>query len=159
MEGELIINGYDAWEKWGVRMGQGFIDALLTPASPKEIIKSSSRLESGIRIALGPRKSTDIDGEFIPIRVLDSRELTLTFSFHASTERELSRNRQSFIDEILNGFVTLQVTGIYDGGPYKLVWTGLESSFGMSLDRCNCRLMLKFTEPNPVERGKPVTGV
>lgn len=47
---ELIINGKDAFQEWGVRMGDNFLDVLNAPVPMKEFIENSSRLEHGKQI-------------------------------------------------------------------------------------------------------------
>lgn len=40
---ELLINGVDAHEKYGVRMGKGFIDIIEAPCAMKEYIENESQ--------------------------------------------------------------------------------------------------------------------
>ena len=55
MTGELLINGKDAFSILGTSIGEGFLDALLSPAPKKEYITNSSRLKDGKSIT-GTRK-------------------------------------------------------------------------------------------------------
>ena len=41
---DLLINNKDAFATWGVRMGDGFIEAIYSPLPMKEIIENKSRL-------------------------------------------------------------------------------------------------------------------
>ena len=46
---ELKINKYSVYDTFGVRMGDGFLDALTEPLTLKENIENESRLEHGKR--------------------------------------------------------------------------------------------------------------
>lgn len=50
MSGDLFINGKDAWGTWGVRMGDGFLDAIDGFNEMKDYIEDESRLEHGKRV-------------------------------------------------------------------------------------------------------------
>lgn len=47
MTADLIINGKDALETWGVRMGDGFIDTIDGFNEMKDYIEDESRMEHG----------------------------------------------------------------------------------------------------------------
>lgn len=47
MTGDLIINGKDAFITWGVRMGDGFLDAIDGFNEMKDYIENESRIEHG----------------------------------------------------------------------------------------------------------------
>ena len=47
MTGQLYINEKDAWTTWGVRMDDGFLDAIDAPLPMKDYIENESRLEHG----------------------------------------------------------------------------------------------------------------
>ena len=64
---DLLINNRDALATWGVRMGDGFIEAIYAPLSMKEVIENKSRLQDGKRVIIENRK-------------IDERDLTLTFT-------------------------------------------------------------------------------
>ena len=67
MTGDLFINGKDAWSTWGVRMGDGFLDAIDGFNQMKDYIEDESRLEHGKRIITENAK-------------VASREITLQFT-------------------------------------------------------------------------------
>lgn len=73
MTGELFINEKDAWEIWGVNMGEGFIDAIDSPLPMKNYIEDESRLEHGKRIDTSNAK-------------VDSRDITLGFTITGNSE-------------------------------------------------------------------------
>lgn len=50
MTGDLFINGKDALETWGARMGNGFLDAIDGFNEMKDYIENESRLEHGKRV-------------------------------------------------------------------------------------------------------------
>ena len=53
---DLLINSKDAYVTWGVRMGDGFLDALGASAPMKEFIENKSRLEHGKRVKINTSK-------------------------------------------------------------------------------------------------------
>ena len=44
---ELLINDENAYTTWGVRMGEGVLDAIGASAPMKDFIENKSRLEHG----------------------------------------------------------------------------------------------------------------
>ena len=74
MKNELIINGKDAFETWGVNMGDGFLESLYSPAPMKGVIENKSRLEHGKRVIFNNPKK-------------DERELTLVFILMGDSQR------------------------------------------------------------------------
>lgn len=148
MTNELLINGQDAYAQWGVRMGDGFIDALTTTPSPKQCIRSESRIENGARILPGPTTSSNGTQR----RYVASRDITLVFNMHANSRERLYSNRKSFTDTLLQGKITLKVPSLPGDETYRLLWTGTGGPFSTSLDGLNCVMMMKFTEPNPADR-------
>lgn len=137
MTNELIINGNDAWSTYRVRMGSGFIDALEADADNKDYISNSVRTEHGVRI--------------VPIRPKkDSRSVTLEFVIIGKTKADLVARMKAF-DEIMdNGFVTIQVPKSKTD-VYRLYCARKSSSY--SRGNKVCKKSLKFTEPNPTDRG------
>lgn len=75
MTGDLFINGKDAWSTWGVRMGDGFLDAIDGFNEMKDYIENESRLEHGKRVITENAK-------------IDSREITLHFTIQGNSESD-----------------------------------------------------------------------
>lgn len=83
MTGDLFINRKDAWSTWGVRMGDGFLDAIDGLNQMKDYIEDESRLEHGKRVITDNAK-------------VDSREITLQFTIEGSSESDYRIKRKPF---------------------------------------------------------------
>lgn len=138
MTGDLLINGKDAWDTWGVRMGTGFIDSIDAPAPMKDYIKNESRLEHGKRIITDNAK-------------MDSREFTLSFTIEGKSESDYRTKKKAFFSELEKGRITIKVASL-GNEVYRLVYLGKGISYGLSLNRRFSRFSAKFEEPNPTER-------
>lgn len=84
MSGELLINGKDAFDIWGVNMGDNFLNVLLMPPPVKDYIENKSRLENGKNINLSNKKA-------------DERDMTLTFTIQGYTQSDYIANYLSLI--------------------------------------------------------------
>lgn len=132
---ELIINGKDAFETWGVRMGDNFLDALGTSAPMKEYIENSSRLEHGKRVSVANAK-------------LDSRELTLAFTIEGVSESDYQEKKKCFYDELYKGIIDIEVPA-NNSDVYHLLYRGKSVTYAQSIDRTFGKVSSKFEEPNP----------
>lgn len=138
MKGELFINGKDAWETWGVNMGDGFLDAIDGFLPMKEFIENESRLEHGKRmICAEPRVA--------------SRDLTLRFTIKGESKSDFRSKKKAFESEMYNGNVDIQVPEL-GGDIFHLVYTGKSISYAMNRTRTFCTISSKFEEPNPMDR-------
>lgn len=138
MTGQLYINGKDAWTTWGVRMGDGFLDALDAPLPMKDYIENESRLEHGKRvITTGAR--------------VDSREVTLGFTIAGTSESDYRAKKKAFLSELQQGPFTVEVPALGEE-VYRLVYTGKSVSYGLSLGRTFGHFSMKATEPDPTDR-------
>lgn len=138
MKNELLINGKDAWETYGIRMGSGFINALEADADNKEYITNSVDTEHGTRILpIRPKKS--------------SRTVTLEFVIIGKDHTDFIAKLRAFDELMDNGFVTLQVSQWSDY-VYRLYCARKSTSYSHGM--CICKKSLKFTEPNPTNRGE-----
>lgn len=135
---DLLINNKDAYITWGVRMGDGFLDALSAAAPMKEFIENKSRLEHGKRVIINNPK-------------VDEREMTLSFTIEGSSQADYQAKKKAFFDELYKGAVDIQVP---DNGSevYHLVYPGKSVTYAQSLDRTFGKISAKFCEPNPVNR-------
>lgn len=83
MTGDLFINRKDAWSTWGVRMGDGFLDAIDGFNQMKDYIEDESRLEHGKRMITDNAK-------------VASREITLQFTIEGNSEGDYRTKKKSF---------------------------------------------------------------
>ena len=140
MTGDLIINGKDAFSTWGVRMGDGFLDAIDGFNQMKDYIENESRLEHGKRVITDNAK-------------VDSREITLQFTIEGSSESDYRSKKKAFQTELEKGAVNIKVP-VLGNEVYKLIYLGKSVSYGLSLDRCFGKVSSKFEEPNPTPEGR-----
>ena len=140
MTGDLLINGKDAFSTWGVRMGDGFLDAIDGFNEMKDYIENESRLEHGKRVIIDNAK-------------VDSREVTLQFTIEGSSESDYRTKKKAFQLELEKGAVNIKVPALGDE-IYKLIYLGKSISYGMSSDRCFAKVSSKFEEPNPTDRSE-----
>lgn len=138
MTGELFINEKDAWEIWGVNMGEGFIDAIDSPLPMKNYIEDESRLEHGKRIDTSNVK-------------VDSRDITLGFTITGNSEDDYRSKKKAFLTELEAGTLTVRIPALGEE-VYHFVYTGKSISYGLSLNRCFGHFSMKVTEPNPKNR-------
>lgn len=140
MTGDLIINGKDAFSAWGVRMGDGFLDAIDGFNQMKDYIENESRLEHGKRIITDNAR-------------VDSREITLQFTIEGDSESEYRTKKKAFQTELEKGAVSIKVP-VLGSEVYKLVYLGKSVSYGLSFDRRFGKVSSKFEEPNPADRSE-----
>lgn len=143
-ESDLLINGSDAYAKYGVRPGEGFIDALFAPAPLKEFIENRSRLQDGVRVMVANPK-------------LDARDLTLTFTLESTSvptkEKPTGNYRENynaFISELMKGSVSLKMPALGQD-TYHLIYQK-STSFAMNMARTASKISVKFLEPDPTYR-------
>lgn len=140
MTGDLFINGKDALETWGARMGDSFLDAIDGFNEMKDYIENESRLEHGKRVITDNAK-------------VDSREITLQFTIEGSSESDYRSKKKAFQTELEKGAVNIKVP-VLGNEVYKLIYLGKSVSYGLSLDRCFGKISSKFEEPNPMDRNE-----
>lgn len=140
MTGDLLINGKDAFSTWGVRMGDGFLDAIDGFNEMKDYIENESRLEHGKRVITDNAK-------------VDSREITLQFTIEGSSESDYRAKKKAFQTELEKGAVNIKIP-VLGSEVYKLVYLGKSISYGLSLDRCFGKVSSRFEEPNPMDRSE-----
>lgn len=135
---DLYINNEDAWSKWGVRMGNNFLDVLDGFNEMKDFVSDESRREHGKKITINSPK-------------VSAREITLSFTITGKTKSDYRTKRNTFQEELEKGKVEINVPELGEQ-IYKLVYTGKNISYGLSLSRCFGKLSAKFIEPNPKDR-------
>lgn len=138
MKGELFINGLDAWETWGVNMGEGFLDAIDGFAPMKDFIENDSRKQHGKRVLYVEPK-------------VASRDLTLHFTIKGEDESDFRAKRKAFESQLYKGKLEVVVPAL-GGDIYKLTYLGKSVSYAMNITRTFCTISAKFEEPNPMDR-------
>lgn len=139
----LLINGKDAITM-GIRPGEGFINTITEPLTLKDYIVNESRLEHGKRIALRGQP------------LLASRDITLEFTLSTSDQADFLRQRAAFLSEMYKGAVTIELPQVSED-VYRLFYLGKSSEYNMNVNRTFACISLKFTEPNPANRGSEDT--
>lgn len=130
-----------AWQEYGIRMGEGFLNALTEPPVFKDYVTNEYALEDGVRITAEERP------------YVKSRELTLTITIEGDTPGGLQGQRQKFLEFITASKGKLVVsTADAPDVRYTLYLKGRGGEYNRSLDRCFCKMALKFVEPNPAAR-------
>lgn len=134
---DLFINGKDAFQTWGVKMGDDFINEILSPVPLKEFIENESRLEDGKRVIYSLPKLAD-------------RGLSLTFYIEGDDEIDYISKFKSFVAELQKGcvLVNIPVLGLE---VYKLTYLK-STSYAMNTKRTFSKLAVSFNEPNPNDR-------
>lgn len=132
---DLLINGRDAFQVWGVRMGDNFLNSLGASVPMKEFIENKSRLEHGKRIIATTPK-------------LDEREITLAFTIEGNSQSDYQTKKIAFFEELYKGIIDIQIPAI-NNDIYHLIYLGKSITYAQSLDRTFGKCSMKFCEPNP----------
>lgn len=134
MNGKLYINGYDAYDMWGVVLEDGSYEKLLSGETMKPYTENTSR---------------SIDGKQVDIKNprVEDRNVTLTFNF---TERDASLlvRMETFLGKLKEGLTSFQVTDL--GKTYKFIYEGSRNVVQSQLKIA--KMDVVFNEPNPTDR-------
>lgn len=133
---ELIINGKDALTEFGVRMGDGFLDAIFAPVPTKAFIENKSRLQDGKQVIYNNPKA-------------DERDVTITFNLEGSTPEDYFRKYKKFKEELSKGLIAIEVPVLAE--TYRLTYQK-STTFAMNIERTFAKISVKFNEPNPADR-------
>ena len=134
---ELIINGKDAYQEWGVRMGDGFLDALNGYFPMKEYITNNDRTQDGVQYVGTPK--------------VNERNLTLVFTIEGRDRDDFTAKNRAFAEVMRKGDVTIQVPADNED-VYHLKYTGKSCTFARNTERTFAKIGLAFIEPNPTNR-------
>ena len=135
---DLIINGKDALLTWGVRMGEGFLDAIDEFPTMKPYIENESRLENGKRVSVANAK-------------VAARQINLPFTLEGVSESDYRIKKKAFEAELIGGVTRVSVPSL-GGEVFNLIYLGKGATYAMNRDRTFSRISLKFEEPNPSDR-------
>ncbi|MGP1540029.1 hypothetical protein [Bacteroides pyogenes] len=134
---ELTINGKDAYQEWGVRMGEGFLDTLNGYYPLKEYITNNDRTQDGVQYFDAPK--------------VNERSLTLNFTIEGSDKDDFTVKNRAFAEMMRKGDVTIQVPAD-SSDVYHLKYTGKSCTFARNVERTFAKIGLAFIEPNPTNR-------
>lgn len=150
MKGELMIKKntdtayVDAWDVYGVNMGEGFLSAIDSVPALKDFVESQSRLEHGKRVVIAnPR--------------VESADLTLAFTISGHNKgtdpkTQFLTNKQQFLNLLTCGGIDIQVPPAFGTKVFHLIYKGKNASYALNRSRTFCKLSAKFEEPNPTNR-------
>lgn len=135
---DLLINGQDAFVKYGVRMGDNFLNALGAPAPMKAYIENDSRAKNGKQVLTSSSK-------------IASRQLSLEFTIEGATQSDFTAKKKAFFQVLYGGALTISVPA-NDSDVYSLIYLGNSPVYAQSMNRRFCRIVVKFEEPDPTDR-------
>ena len=135
---DLLINGRNALNEWGVRMGDGFLGTLNSYYPLKDYIINNDRLRDGVQYAnITPK--------------VNERSITLNFTIEGEDSADFTAKKKAFVEIMRMGDITIQIP---DDSPdvYHLKYTGKSCTFARNTERTFAKLGLAFIEPNPTNR-------
>lgn len=139
--GQLIINGQDAYDTWGLSMDSQGLSTLMTPPEVKEYVKNESALEDGTRVVTVTPK-------------VHEREFSVGIHIQAITESAFLERYASFCNVLKAGTLNIS-TSFQSGVIYKCKYisctTFAEYRLGLG------KFILKLYEPNPTDRSSSNT--
>ncbi|MCC8117297.1 MAG: hypothetical protein LIP09_00900 [Bacteroidales bacterium] len=142
MTDELKINGESAWGKYGLFLADGALATLMAPPATKDPIQSECRTENGTRTAYA-------DG----VTEVASREFSLETCMLAKNMATFAANMAALTTTLLSGEVTI-TTKWQEGMAYRCRYVSSTTfnMYGLN-GRIGAKLIIKFEEPNPANRG------
>ena len=136
LKGQLMINGKDAYEVWGISMDDTSLSALMTPPSIKPYITNDDRIKNGKEYLTAPV-------------YIDSRDLTLQLNLTAKDEEQFFARYSSFCNVLAKGVLDIE-TSFQAGVVYHCLYQSC-SQFSQFM-RGIGKFVLKVTEMNPNNR-------
>ena len=136
MNGQLTINGQDAYTTWGMTLESSSLSALMTPAPMKENLHSESRLAHGKTVTANiPRMA--------------ARTVTLILQLTARTEEDFFTRYAAFCEELATGFLDIETA--YQPGTVSH-FEYLSCTQFTQFMRGIAKFTLKLTENDPSDR-------
>lgn len=138
MKGDLFINGYDAYARYGVSLEQGGLTALMTPAPMKDLIESRRRREHGKRVVNDTPR-------------YDDRDITLPLHLTARDTEDFLRKYSLFCSEVL-AKGRMEISTRYESGVvYRCDYVNC-TQFS-EFRTVYAAFSLRLNEPDPTNRG------
>lgn len=136
MKGTLFINGKDAYEHWGVILGDGSLNSLLLPPPAKAFVENTSRILHGKQVMETPQ-------------LMDARDVSLIFYIRAANQEDFGLRLMQLIEEFQKGIIMLK-TRFEPKKIYRLLY---KSSAQLTQVRGELgKITVKFNEPDPSNR-------
>ena len=137
--GQLYINGKDAYLTWGIFLDETALSTLMTPAPNKEFISNKYRSKDGKSVIKhNPR--------------LDEREITLAFNMTAKDSDTFLTNYAKFCEEVLAKGELVIRTRFQPNVGYRCIYLSC-TQFSQCI-REMAKFSLKLNEPDPSDRGE-----
>lgn len=141
MKGDVTINSFDAFVRYGINLEDGALSTLMTPAPMKDYIEGKSRLKHGKSVVT---KNV----------MYDSREITLPFHLIAKSKDEFFQKYSLFCEEVLSKGKFELRTKYQSGVVYRFVYLSC-TQFRQFMQEMAV-FSLKVEEPNPTDRAEEV---
>lgn len=146
------VSGTSYLEDYGVKMGGGFISAILAPAGLKEFVRNETRLSHGAEYVVSNPRFAE-------------RKVSLSFSVQgegltAEARRKSFCQRMNWLIERLGeGSVSFSAPCLntWDGSTevtrvFRLIFTGTSITYNQNRERSFAILTASFVEPDPTNR-------
>jgi len=141
---DLLINGSDAYETYGIRMGDGFIDNINAFSTMKAYVDNTSRLENGKRVVISDPKVSE-------------GSVSLIFLLEGKTHADFKTKKAAFKAALEKGYVTIQVPKDSDDVYHLIYRKG--TSYAQNYHGTFCKVACMFDEPNPANRTAASEGI
>ena len=139
LNGQLYINGKDAYLTWGIILDETALSTLMTPAPNKEFISNKYRSKDGKSVIKhNPR--------------LDEREITLPFNMTAKDSDTFMTNYARFCEEVLAKGELVIHTRFQPNVWYRCIYLSC-TQFSQFIPEM-AKFSLKLNEPDPSDRGE-----
>lgn len=134
------VNAYDTY---GIMMGDGFLDALLPPVGLKPFVTNKSRLIDGERVVVSNIRK-------------ESRTVTLSFTIGGNNPADFRAKKEAFYAYLYTGRVDLRFDPSSTNRPttetFHFTYNGESSTYGEDLAHTSCKISIKLKEFNPNNR-------
>lgn len=141
MQGDLFINGKDAYTEWGISLDETALSVLMTPVGIKPPIENKGRGADGKQV-LGLGQAS-----YSPR--LDEREFSIIIHLTAPTESIFLTRYASFCKELEGGRLDIRTRWERDK-VYHCIYLSCSQFFQQN--RTLASYTLRLNEPNPRNR-------
>lgn len=141
----MTINGYDAFQTWGITPTDDAVTALMTPAPLKDYVSNESPLAAG--------KEMLSIGSYVP--KADSRDVQIKFNLCAATKAKFLANYNSFCTELAKGYMEITLPTVNPDVVYRCYYQSC-SQYSQFNGKA-AKFLLKVTEPDPTNRTPETT--